>query len=203
MTNELAGLVLAAGRGSRFRAAGGAMPSKLTALLDGEPLVRHAAQAALGAGLTPVIVVTGHARADVEAALSGLAVTFVHNADFASGLASSLRAGVAAAPAECAGLIVLLGDMPRVSAALVAALAARFTAAPEAAAVAPVHGGVRGNPVVIARALFPRIATLAGDEGARKLLAGLGAAVIEHPVDDAGVTADVDTPAALAALSAQ
>ena len=74
---------------------------------------------ALASQARPVIVVTGHQRERVEAALAGLPVEFVHNPDFADGLGTSLRAGIAALPAEADGVIVCLGDMPQVDAALI------------------------------------------------------------------------------------
>ena len=108
---RIAALVLAAGRSTRM---GG--PNKLLAEIDGRPLVRIAAEQALASRASPVIVVTGHQRERVERALAGLPVTFVHNPDFAEGLSTSLKAGIAAVPAEADGAIVCLGDMPQVSA---------------------------------------------------------------------------------------
>src|SRR5271170_914074 len=109
---EIAAIVLAAGRSSRYIAAGGAEVSKLVAEYRGEPLVRGVARAALTSRARPVVVVTGHARAEVEAALADLPVSFAFNPDFASGLASSLKAGIAAVPTAAAAVVVLLGDMP-------------------------------------------------------------------------------------------
>ena len=74
--------------------------------VDGKPLVRHAVEAALASRARPVVVVTGYAREAVEAALTGLPVVFVDNADFASGLSSSLKIGVAALPNGVAGALV-------------------------------------------------------------------------------------------------
>ncbi len=68
---------------------------------------------------------------------------------------------------------------------------------PGCIASVPVHEGEWGNPVVIARALFPDIARLSGDAGARKLLAGRADEVIEVPVGDDAVVVDIDTPEAL------
>ena len=166
---EIAALVLAAGRASRYREAGGAEATKLVAEFRGEPLVRWAVRAALGSRASPVIVVTGHARDEVEAALAGFEVDFVHNPDFADGLATSLRTGVAAL--SCAGAVVLLGDMPEASAAVVDALIASFETRPGALAAVALHDGRRGNPVLLGRGLFGEVARLSGDEGARRLLA--------------------------------
>jgi molybdenum cofactor cytidylyltransferase len=187
-------LLLAAGRGVRF---GSTLP-KLLADLDGRPLVRRAAESALASRASRVVVVTGHAREEIEAALAGLPLSLAHNAAYATGLAASLRAGLAAAADAC-GVVVLLADMPGVSSATVDALIAAFETAPDAPAVVPTHEGRRGNPVLLARRLFPRLAALQGDEGARKLLDGLDG-VVEVAVEDDRILADVDTPADLARL---
>ncbi len=198
--SEIGAVVLAAGRSARFRAAGGQDVSKLVAMLDGKPLVRHAAEAALASRARPVVVVTGHAREAVEAALAGLPLLFAHNADFASGLASSLKAGMAALPGDVAGALVLLGDMPRIEAPLLDRLIGAFAARPFALAAAPVHAGRRGNPVLLARALFPALARLEGDEGARRLLNEADPQrIVEVEVESDGVTLDIDTPGELAA----
>jgi molybdenum cofactor cytidylyltransferase len=197
----IAGVILAAGAASRFRAQDPAAATKVVALLDGAPLVRHVAQAAREAGLAPILVVTGHAAQEVRAALAGLeGLSFVHNAEHASGLASSLRTGLHALPAECPGALILLGDMPRVGAPVLRALVAAFRASPGASAAAPVRKGERGNPALIGSALFGEAASLSGDAGARKLLAACEG-VVEVAVEDEGVSIDVDTPDALQALA--
>ncbi|MDE3750150.1 nucleotidyltransferase family protein [Methylobacterium radiotolerans] len=195
---EIGTVLLAAGLGSRF----GAAP-KLLARLDGKPLVRHAAEAALGARPRPVVAVLGaHAEA-VRDGLAGLDLVRVDNPDYRTGLASSLRAGLAALPATCAAAIVVLGDMPRVTAAHLDRLAEAFAGAPELpAAVVPVQAGRRGNPVLLnLRRLGPDIARLAGDRGAGPLLKGRSD-VLEIPGDPA-TALDVDTPDTLAALGGQ
>ena len=192
---EIAAIVLAAGLGSRYRAAGGAAPTKLVADYRGEPLVRWAVRAALASKARPILVVTGHAREQVEAALTGLDVRFAHNPDYALGLASSLKAGVAALPPHVAGAVIGLGDMPEASAAVINALIDGFLAKPGARAVSPIRGGQRGNPVLLGRALFYAVARLTGDEGARGLLRALPPeAVATVEVGDDGVTRDIDTP---------
>jgi molybdenum cofactor cytidylyltransferase len=193
----VAAVVLAAGLGTRFAAGDGS--SKMLALLDGVPLVRRAATAALGSRARPVLVVTGHEASRVEAALAELDVALVANPDFASGLASSLRAGIAALPASAAAALVFLGDMPRVTSALADRLVEAFEAEPDRDAVVPVFGAQRGNPVLLSRRLFPEIARLEGDEGARKLLAR-SERIVEIAIDDPGVALDIDTREALDAL---
>ncbi len=185
-------VLLAAGRGTRF----GPAP-KLLQSLEREPLVRHAARAALGSRLGPVVAVLGAHAPAVRAALDGLAVTFVENPAHAEGLSTSLRAGLAALPGAEA-VLVLLGDMPRIGAHHLRALADAYVEGD--AAVVPVHAGQRGNPVLLhRRRLAAELTALTGDRGAGRLLAERGD-VREVPLD-AAVLADVDTPAALARLA--
>lgn len=193
-------VVLAAGQSARFRAAGGSGATKLVAKLGDKPIVRMAAEAALASKARPVIVVTGHARASVEAALAGLDVERAHNPQFSSGLASSLRVGLAAMPADIAGALVLLGDMPWIEARLIDAIIDGFLANEHALAAAPKRGGRRGNPVLLGRGLFEAAMRLQGDEGARRLIGSLSVAeLVEFEAPDAGVIVDIDTPADLAA----
>ncbi len=196
---RVAAVVMAAGRASRFGA--GPDDSKVLALLDGQPLVRHVVDTARASRAAAIVVVTGQAAARVEAALADRPVTLAHNPNYASGMASSVKAGIAALPADIDGALILLADMPRVTVATLDALIAAFvgaTSPPDA--VTPMHGGQPGNPVLIGRALFAEVARLDGDAGARKLLAAPRGAVLACPVDDAGVMIDVDTRAALRAL---
>lgn len=190
-------IILAAGQASRFRAQDPSIASKVLASLDGKPLVRHVADAALASGARPVVVVTGHAREGVHAALAGLDVSIVHNDAYADGMAGSLQAGVRALDGDCEAAIILLADMPRIPSSFIDALTRAFESQPGADAVVPLYDGQRGNPVLLARSLFGDIARLSGDEGARRLLrrGDLRIVEIEGPQD---VTLDIDTPDALA-----
>jgi len=199
---RIAAIVLAAGRSTRFSEAGGREATKLAAPLAGAPLARYAAEAALASKARPVVAVTGHARAAVEAALDGLSLRFVHNARFASGLASSLHTGVAALPEDVDGVVVLLADMPAVAPQLIDRLVAAFAERPDALAAAPIHEGRRGNPILLARALFPAVAELDGDVGARHLLDALPRdRLLEIAADGLDASLDVDTPQALEAAA--
>lgn len=193
---EVAAIVLAAGRSTRF--SGGAEGvTKLVAEVDGAPLVRRAVEAAIGSGARPVVVVTGHARDAVMAALAGLEFLEAPNPDYALGIASSVKTGLAALPLSCDGALIFLGDMPRVTADLARKLVAAFAADSGLDAVTPLVAGRRGNPVLLTRKLFAPAMQLAGDEGARKLLMRANLRVAEIAVDDEGAAFDVDTPEAL------
>ena len=194
-------LILAAGQSSRFRAGGGGSDmTKLVAKLDGKPIVRRVAVAALAAKARPVVVVTGYARDSVEAAVADLDVERAFNPNFASGLASSLKAGLAAMPRDVVGALVLLGDMPWIEHRLIDALIDAFLARKDALAAVPLREGRRGNPVLLGRGLFEAAMRLEGDEGARRLIGALSAGeLVEVEASDTGVTFDIDTPDDLAA----
>ena len=161
-------------------------PNKLLAEIGGKPLVRIAAEQALASRASPVIVVTGHQHERVAAALDGLPVKLVHNPDFADGLGGSLKAGIAAVPAEADGAVVCLGDMPQVDAALIDQLIAAFDPEKGALAVVPVFDGRRGNPVLWSRRFFPDLMAIEGDIGARHLIGRYSEAVVEVPVTGNG-----------------
>jgi molybdenum cofactor cytidylyltransferase len=185
---DVAALVLAAGRSSR---AGG---SKLLAMLDGKPLLRHAVDAALASRAASVTVVTGHAADAVAAALAGSGARLVHNPRFAEGLSTSLATGIGAIDAD--GALVVLADMPRVTAATIDRLIAAFEAGAEI--VVPTNGGRRGNPVLWHRRYFGELATLSGDTGARALIERHAASATFIEIGPE-VALDLDTPEDIAA----
>lgn len=193
---RIAAIVLAAGRSTRMGS------NKLVAEIKGEPLIRVAVEQALASRADPVIVVTGHERERVEKALADLKVRFVHNPDFADGLSTSLKAGLAAVPLEADGAIICLGDMPQVRAAMIDRLIAAFDPARGALIVVPTIEGKRGNPVVWSRRFFPQLAALEGDVGARHVIGTYGEALVEVPADRTALV-DIDTPEALSALKAE
>jgi molybdenum cofactor cytidylyltransferase len=195
---NIAALVLAAGRSSRM---GGS--NKLLAEIGGRPLVRIVVEQALASRARPVIVVTGHQRERVEGALSGLPVQLVHNQDFADGLGSSLRAGIAALPARADGAIVCLGDMPQVDAAMIDRLIGAIDPDKGALIAVPSIDGKRGNPVVWSRRFFPELMAVEGDIGARHLIGRYSEAVIEVPLTGTAALTDIDTPEALEAVRAE
>jgi molybdenum cofactor cytidylyltransferase len=189
---NVAAVILAAGRSTRM---GG--PNKLLAELGGKALVRIVTEQALASKAQSVIVVTGHQADEVEAALQGLRVTCVRNPDFAQGLASSLKAGIAAVPDDADGAAICLGDMPLIDARLIDRLIEAFAPDRGNLIVVPVSDTGRGNPVLWSRRFFQELLTLDGDIGARHLIARHSEAVAEVTVEGFGAFLDIDTPQAL------
>ena len=195
---RIAAVVLAAGRSTRMGAV-----NKMIAEIGGKPLVRIAVEQALASRASPVIVVTGHQREQIEGALAGLTVRLVHNPDYAEGLGTSLKTGIAAVPDSADGAIVCLGDMPQVDAALIDRLIAAFDPERGALIVVPSIEGRRGNPVVWSRRFFHDLTAIQGDIGARHLIGTYAEAVVEVPVASEAALTDVDTPESLSAVKAE
>ncbi|MDQ5851315.1 MAG: nucleotidyltransferase family protein [Chloroflexota bacterium] len=189
----VAGVILAAGLARRM---GG---SKVLLPWQGRPLVRHVAEVALASQLDEILVVTGHRAHDVGAVLRDLPLRVIHNPDYQGGLSTSLRAGIAALGEDVAGALIMLADQPLLTSTAIDSLLQAYwrTAAP---IVAPFAHGRRGNPVLFARALFPDLLEVAGDEGARAVIEAYRDRMEGVEVDEA-VFQDVDTPEVYAALS--
>ncbi|MGO4706772.1 NTP transferase domain-containing protein [Microvirga sp. 2MCAF38] len=185
--NDVAAIVLAAGRSTRFDE-----EPKLLASLRGKTLIRHAVEAALGSVAEPVIVVTGHRAEEIEAVLRNLPVQVVRNRFFADGLSTSLKIGFAALPPGTRAAVILLGDMPLITTGLIDTLVNHWRALGAPAALVPTVNGQRGHPLVISRELESMVQELSGDVGAGPSLRER-ADVVEWPVADPAVLQDVDT----------
>jgi molybdenum cofactor cytidylyltransferase len=182
----VAGIVLAAGPSTRMGA------NKLLLVLDGETVLVRAIRRAIAAGLDPVIVVLGHEAERVAPLLDELRCRTVVNTDYARGMNSSARAGIAAVPAGAAAAVVLLADMPFVTAKMIAATVERYreSAAP---LVISEYGGVQAPPTLYDRSLFAEIGSLEGEGCGKRVIRRhrSEAAVLDWP---AAALADLDRP---------
>lgn len=187
-------VLLAAGRSSRMGEGGS---HKLLAEFDGVPLVRRSVQTALESNALNVTVVTGHRRAEIEQALAGLSVSTIENPNYASGMASSLITGMSVeAVRDADGILMMLADMPGVSADDLNILIAAFHESGARAIVRAVSRGKRGNPVILPRSLNAAILRLEGDIGARHIIETAGVPIVDVEIGDAAHL-DVDTPEAV------
>ncbi len=182
---RVSGIILAAGGSSRF---GQPKP-----LLDwhGQPFVRAVAQAALTAGLSPVVSVTGANAEQVESAIHDLPITITRNENWQDGQSTSIKAGLHTLPIETGAAIFLLADQPQTTPAVLRALTEEHarTLAP---IIAPLVDGQRANPVLFDRLTFPDLMALSGDVGGRAVFSRYTISYL--PWHDTGLLGDVDTP---------
>ena len=191
---RIAALLLAAGKSSRMG------ENKMLVEVDGRPMVARTAQRLLSSRARPIIAVLGNRADDVDAALGKLPVERVVNPDFADGLSTSLKRGLAALPDDVDGVVVCLGDMPLIAGRDLDRLIAAFNPLEGRAIVVPTRRGKRGNPILWSRQFFPEMMALSGDSGARKLIEEHADLVAEIEMDTDGIFIDIDTPQALAEL---
>lgn len=196
--SRVAAVVLAAGRSRRMGDA-----NKLLAEVDGVPMVRRVTETVIRAGLDPVVVVLGHDSDRVRRALDGLPARFTVNRRYATGIGSSVGAGIVAVGGSVDGAMIVLGDMPWITVPHLRALVKAFAPAEGRGICVPVVGGKRGNPVLWGARYFAELQTLGGDVGARHLLAEHTGDVCAVRVSGDGVLRDVDTPDALEASHAE
>jgi molybdenum cofactor cytidylyltransferase len=189
---RIGALLLAAGQSRRM---GG--PNKLLAEVDGVPMVARVARRLLASRARPIIAVLGNQADAVGAALGKLPVERARNPDFAAGLSTSLKRGIAALPPDLDGVIVCLGDMPLISGRHLDRLVAAFNPLEGRAIIVPTRRGKRGNPVLWSKQFFPEMTGLAGDVGAKHLISEHAELVAEVEMDDDAVLVDIDTPEAL------
>jgi molybdenum cofactor cytidylyltransferase len=181
----IAAIVLAAGLSRRMGRA------KLLLDLGGQPVLRRSVEP-LVAVVGDIVVVTGAEDGALRAALDGLPVRFTVNPHPEAGQGASIACGARALDPSTRAAFVVLGDQPWLPAGVLSMLLAVHDRSAKAIA-APVYRGVRGNPVLFDRSVFPELAALGGDAGARAILDAQPDRVARVAVD-AQMPADLDTP---------
>lgn len=179
-------IVLAAGESRRMGR------PKQTLDVRGVPMLQRVLDMLRKTKVDRVVVVAGAHVEELRAAIKFDKEEVVYNAGYAEGMGSSLRAGIAAAGAADAVLIVL-ADQPFVSSDTVDALIAGYRSS-EKRVVVPVYHGRRGNPILFDSGFFPEMSRVRGDVGARAIVERNGDFLLEVPVDDRGVVTDIDEP---------
>lgn len=196
-TAGIAAVVLAAGRSCRM---GAQSKLLLPHPADGAPLLRHAVLGALAVAPLETIVVVRPDLPALAEALVGLSLREVANPDYAAGMATSLRAGIAALGPRVQAALVLLGDTPAVDPAVLSALFTAYQTAGRPITL-PVYGEVVGPPTLFARAAFPALASLTGDQGGRRLVTAHPDWVTRVRLPATLQPADIDTPEDYAAYA--
>lgn len=194
MSGATAAIVLAAGLSRRMGR------QKLLLPIRGKPVVRWSVEALVGA-VDDVVVVIGHEADAVRAVLAGLPVRFVENPRPEDGQGSSIAVGVAALARHTDAALIALGDQPELPEQVVPALLEAFRRSGKPI-VAPVYRGIQATPVLFAAEVFPELASLTGDAGARTVVKARPARV-ERVAFDLAMPSDVDTPEDYAQLQVQ
>jgi len=191
-TGAIWGIMLAAGEGRR---SGG--EKLLWSMPDGRSVVRTSVDNALEGGVDGLVVVLGHRYEEVLDSLGDLGglgdrVVTVVNLDYASGMSSSLNAGMAALPREAFAAAVFLADQPMISPMITNAVMCSFQHS-LARICRPRCGNQAGHPVVFRNDLFDEISNLKGDRGARSVVKLFGEWLLEVPWHDSLAFTDLDT----------
>jgi len=182
-------IVLAAGMSSRFGS------PKLLADIQGRPMLAHAVDTAVDlAGAGDVMVVLGADATRLAPLILPAAVSVVVNQDFAEGIASSIRTGIAHAPPGARAVMIMLADQFAVTVQELRRLVTRWKRRPDCI-VAAQYGTTTGAPAIFPSDLFPELAALRGDRGAQSVLRRHRERVVGVPIPSAAL--DVDTPADL------
>ena len=182
----IAGIILAAGTSSRL-----GRPKQLLDL-HGKPVLQHVIDAAAASQIDDVIVVLGHHALAVEAALSlPENARVVINEMYERGQATSLAAGVASTSDDCDAAVLLLGDQPQMTSALIDRVIEEWRQT-QAPVVRAIFGREPGHPVLIASTEFHLVEQARGDEGLRSVLERAGARVRELILGKSPL-ADIDT----------
>lgn len=188
---KVAGIILAAGTGSRMGT------TKQLLAFNGRPILAHAIEQGLAAGIFPLILVLGHQADKIQPRLSQFPVDITINKNFKSGMASSIATGLKRLDLFYAprpeGAIFLLGDQPLVKAKTIRQIRDKALAGP-GKIIIPTFRGQRGNPVYFDSCFFDELKQLSGDTGGRKVFQRFAHAIDELPVSSPGICMDIDTP---------
>jgi molybdenum cofactor cytidylyltransferase len=161
-------------------------------MFHGEPLVRRVTRRMLASRLRQILVIVGHRGPALAAVLAGLAVELVDNCEFPHGQSTSIRSALPHIDPEATAALFIPGDQPFLGPDVVDLLISSFEES-QAPIVVPAAHGERSSPVLIARALFPELATIHGDAGGRQIFSAHEQEIFEVPIAQTIALRDIDT----------
>lgn len=182
-------VVLAAGTSSRL-----GRPKQLLQLAQ-KPVFRYPVDLAVKSGLSPVTIVAGGLVHDLSRHLSGVPAQLVYNPEYQTGMASSLRTGLMSLPGHLEAVVVFLADQPLIPERVVHDLVTIYLSNRQKGCqiVRPIYAGVPGHPVLFDSKMFPKLATLTGDTGARTLFKAHQAQICQVEYENDAFGMDIDT----------
>jgi molybdenum cofactor cytidylyltransferase len=192
----ISAILLAAGQATRFGRCKQLTP------IGGQPLLGHVLGTLRRSRVDEIVVVLGAYADDIREQVDFEGARVVFNPDFAAGMSSSIQAGLRALAPTAEAAMLVLADQPLVTTATLDTLISEYRRT-SGQVILPTYHGVRGNPVVVDRALFPEIMEIRGDTGCRAIFGDHADSIVKVPVDDRGVVTDIDTPEDLAATMAE
>lgn len=181
----ISAIVLAAGQATRFGQCKQVLP------LGGKTILDRVLDNLRASKVDEIVVVLG-AYADEVRQKVRIEERTVMNADYASGMSSSIQAGLRSLSEETEAALIVLGDQPFVAPRTIDLIIDTYRGT-HPGAVIPTHNGSRGNPVLVDRSLFDEMLQIRGDAGCRAIFGGHGQSIVRLPVDDGGVLVDIDT----------
>ncbi len=188
MTKNIAALILAAGQSRRM-----GQENKLLLPFKDETVLSHVLGQIQQAGIREIFAVTGHQRQEVEEELSCHEVIFFHNDLYAEGMSTSVKLGIASLPDNIDAVLIILGDMPNISADILKQIMANYNPAVGRSIIIPRHNGKRGNPILWDSEFFDEFERLEGDMGAKILLNEYPEYIEEVDVGSDAIFLDIDT----------
>jgi molybdenum cofactor cytidylyltransferase len=183
---KISGIILAAGSGTRMGKTKQLLPFGETTLLG--QVIQHAKESRLH----EIIVVLGHDADNIGKTIDLSGTRVIRNTAHAKGQSTSLIKGLEFVSSICDAAMFLLGDQPLVTATIINRLVDAFETS-VAPIVIPYCNGIRGNPVILSRSVFPRLAALSADTGARVLFEEFKTSILKVPLQDDAILIDVDT----------
>ncbi|MBL4802975.1 MAG: molybdopterin-binding/glycosyltransferase family 2 protein [Emcibacter sp.] len=185
---NIAALILAAGQSTRM-----GERNKLLLPYEDTTVLSHVLNQVKQAEIDDIYVVTGHQKEKIEPAVNSHEVTFLHNDLYAEGMSTSVKLGIGSLPDDVAAVLIILGDMPNISADILRQLMVEYEAGQDQAIIIPTHNGKRGNPILWGRVLFNEFERLEGDMGAKILLSEYAEYIHEVEVGSDAIFLDIDT----------
>lgn len=195
LNSKIHALILAAGQSRRM-----GETNKLLLPYGSQSVICHVVEQVRASVMENITVVTGHEDAQIRAALKDGNLTFTHNENYHQGLSGSLKVGINSLPDNCDAVMVILGDMPRISTALLNKMIKAYSRTGPRPILIPTCENKRGNPLIWHQSYFEEFKTLSGDRGAKGLIRNYEKYVCEVDVNDDAIFRDMDTPESYQAL---